>query len=152
MKLASYCFPGFAEQNPKEERTIKTHRVTILTAVDDKEANVLTVYCRSKGCTDEYVVKSVLNWMEQCGWGKVILQSDPENAIGDVVNAVVGRRLKPTEPRELPKGSKGSRGLVESMHFSVEGQLRTMVAALKRRYPGERIIAEQSSTASGVLK
>lgn len=132
-----YCLPGMAAQRfptPSDQ-----NKIVILTAVDNQEGNVLTIYMRSKGGTDEQVVASVLKWLEGTGWHKVITKADQENALDDVARTVAARREKATEIKLTPKGSKGSLGLAESTHFMVQGRIRTMLIVLRGHYEGEEV-------------
>ena len=108
-----------------------------MTQVDSKSGEVNSTYCRAKGAKDEYVVLSFYKWIQQLGWHEVILQGDSENALMDVLNSVKNMRTSPTQVRRTPKGSKGSLGLAEVMHYSVESQIRTMKLSYERHHPGD---------------
>lgn len=80
-----------------------------------------------KGSTDDYVVQSILQWIDQLGLVKAELKCDQEPSTVDMVDALV-RRCKSTIliPMASPKGSKGSLGRGERGRLSIQGQLRTL--------------------------
>jgi hypothetical protein len=49
---------------------------------------------------------------------------------------VAKKRSHHTIPRESQKGQKGSLGAAEGSHTWTEGQIRTLLFALRKRYPG----------------
>ena len=71
--------------------------------------------------------------------GPVIVRSDAEPAIGDVVKEAVSRREEKTELQLSPKGALGA---AEATNFAVESQLRTMRLGLLARYPSEKVSGE----------
>jgi len=120
-----YCFPSLLD--PRE-------KITILTGADKVRGSIVTVFVRQKGSLDRYVVQSLVQWSQQLGFYAVILQSDGEPSMVDIVNAIHDERTKPSIIRTTPKESKGSLGVVEQAHWSVESLLRTFMAFLKKKY------------------
>ena len=86
-----------------------------------------------EGGGDDYVVESLLQWIDGLGLVKAEIKCDQEPAAVDLVTALV-MRCKSTVliPMASPKGSKGSLGRGERGHLSVQGQLRTIRAATEK--------------------
>ena len=80
--------------------------------------------------------------MDALDIGPVIVRSDREPAIGDVVKEAVSRREEKTELQLSPKRSKGALGAAEATNFAVESQFRTMRLGLIARYPSEKVSGE----------
>ena len=98
---------------------------------------------RGKGSSDEYIVKGFAAWLDALDSGPVIVRSDAEPAIGDVVKEAVSRREEKTELQLSPKRSKGALGAAEATNFAVESQLRTMRLGLLCQVPVGKKSAEK---------
>ena len=87
-----------------------------------------------KRSSDEYIVKAFVAWLDALDSGSLIVRSDAEPAIGDVVREAVSRREEKTELQLSPKRSKRALGSSEASNFAVESQLRTIRLGLLARY------------------
>ena len=67
------------------------------------------------------------------GHKKVILKSDQEPAIMDLINGVIEARAESTIPENSPVGESQSNGLVERAVRSSKDQIRTLKLALQKR-------------------
>ena len=113
-------------------------KLTIFVAVENRHGEVLSLLVRRQGSSYEHIVKGFAAWMDALDSGLVIVRSDAEPAIGDVVKEAVSRREK-TELQLSPKRSKGALGAAEATYFAVESQLTTMRLGLLARYPSEKV-------------
>ena len=111
-------------------------KLTIFVAVENGHGEVLSLLVRRKGSNDEYIVKGFAAWLDALDSGPVIVRSDAEPAIGDVVKESVSRREEKTELQLSPKGALGA---AEATNFTVESQLKTMRLGLLARYPSEKV-------------
>jgi hypothetical protein len=121
-----YCFPGDETDD----------RLTVLVVIEKYSKMKKAVVVPSKGSTGSYAAKMVLELMAECGDADrdVILKTDQEAAIKFLVDDVCMNRTGARTIKELvPKGSKGSNGVVERAVQSVEQVLRTMKSALDER-------------------
>ena len=109
-------------------------KLTILVAVENRHGEVFSLVVRKKGSSD---VKAFAAWLDALDSGPLIVRSDAEPAIGDVVTEAVSRREEKTEQQLSPKRSKGALGSAEASNFAVESQLRTMRLGLLARYAGK---------------
>ena len=87
-------------------------------------------------------MKGFAAWLDALDSGQLIVRSDAEPAIGDVVREIASRREEKTELQLSPKRSKGALGAAEAPNFAVESQLRTMRLGLLARYPQEKVCGE----------
>ena len=85
------------------------------------------------------VLVAITAWLDALDSGPLMVRSDAEPAIGDVVTEAVSRREAKTELQLSPKRSKGALGSAEASNFAVESQLRTMRLGLLARYPSEQV-------------
>eukprot|EP00971_Amphidinium_carterae_P348914 6490741-Amphidinium_carterae.1 len=111
--------------------------IIILTMVDSNTGSPAAIYARAKGPGDEYVVRSCLSFLDQLGYSSLVLRCDPEPACVDLARTIKERRSQETVLERSPRGSKGSLGVAEATHYSIESQIRTMRLAVEIRYPIE---------------
>ena len=110
-------------------------KLTMFVAVENRHGEVLSLLIRKKGSSDEYNVKGFAAWLDALESGPVIVRSDAEPAIGDVVKEAVSRREEKTELQLSPKRSKGALGAAEATNFTVR-------LGLLARYPSEKVSGE----------
>ena len=115
------------------------YALKVLKSWGRKSSNVGTAQVQRKGGEDEYAVAYLVSWLKELGWKSVILPADPENAAYEVCQKVAEKRGEQTVPRAAPKASKGSLGGVGGAHSWIAGQIRTMLFALRDRYPTIKI-------------
>ena len=109
---------------------------TIITAIVTKTGYATAIHCSTKGSNDEYVMRQLERFLNEIGFtGQIIIQTDPENSIQDVAQALARKREERlTEVRTCPVGSKGSNGSVERYHRSLQAQIRTLKSQLEDEY------------------
>ena len=139
-----YCFM------PTENKPL----ATILVAKETMSKMIMATVVPMKGASIEFPVKRCFGFLKEMGLenADVVLKSDQENSIMDVLNNVARRRsadskLEPFEGdgfrtvrpqgrailEASPKGSSGSNGVIERAVQGVEGQVRTIKLALESR-------------------
>ena len=149
------CVQGTSQPEPhkRAERTIEDSEVPIVqcdylvlkdTAASDG-LKVLSMCVKSfgygtstvvetKGVTDTFaVIWSVKMW--SClGDSDIILQCDPDPSLIKSAESVDSKRQERTVIRSSPKTiSSEQRGAVETYQKQLQGQMRTMLAALQER-------------------
>ena len=78
-------------------------------------------------------VGHVVENLAKLGHQKVVLRSDQEPAILDLINGVIETRQDPTIPQNSPVGESQSNGLVERAVRSANDQIRILRLALQKR-------------------
>ena len=146
------CVQGKARQSGHKARPVEVTERTLvqvdychMTCDDIAGKPKLTIFVaveRRKRSSDEYIVKGFAAWLDALDSGPVIVRSDAEPAIGDVVKEAVSRREEKTELQLSPKRSKGALAAAEATNFAVESQVRTMRLGLLARYPSEKVSGE----------
>eukprot|EP00975_Prorocentrum_lima_P053530 11229656-Prorocentrum_lima.AAC.1 len=63
----------------------------------------MSVFCRAKGATDEYAVKSLLAFIDRLGWTHVRLHCDSEPSTIDLARAVKVRGAHMTTQTQSPR-------------------------------------------------
>jgi hypothetical protein len=120
-----YCFPGDEKDN-----------MTVLVVVERYSKMKKAVTVPSKGSTGSFAASRVLDLIKECGDDNrdIIVKTDQENAIRFLVDDVCAARTGARTIAEMvPKGSKGSNGIVERAVQSVEMCLRTLKSSLDER-------------------
>ena len=114
--------------------------LTIFAAVENRHGEVLSLLVRKKGPSDEYIVKGFAAWLDALDSGPVIVRSDAEPAIGDVVKEAVfqkgGKDRAAAVTEEIKRGTRSCRLRCGKC------QLRTMSLRLLARYPSEKVSGE----------
>ena len=77
----------------------------MLDAWDKKSGEMLAVYARMRGPSDNYQVDAMLAWLKHLGWHKLMLRPDGEPALVAVMEKVKQRRVEPTIMHEPPEES-----------------------------------------------
>ena len=101
-----------------------------------KDRDTKTIFADAiemKGRGLDGTVNRVVANLARLGHKKVILRSDQEPAIVDLIAGVVAARDDPTIPRNSPVGESQSNGLVERAVRSSKDQIRTLRLALQKR-------------------
>lgn len=121
-----YCFPGDEFD----------HRLIILVAVEKYTKMKEAVVVPNKGSTGRYVVKMVLELIDECGDSHrdVILKTAPGPAIKLLVDDICANRTGARAIVEMsPKASKGPNGVVERAVRSVEECLQAAKSSFDER-------------------
>ena len=92
----------------------------------------------------EYAVKAVARKVQNGGYNRIIMKSDQEPAIKELLHAVKRERAEKIEfagigEEESAVGESSSNGMVERAIQDVQAQMRTLRLALEWRYWEEKI-------------
>ena len=92
-------------------------RIAVLTALEKHHSGVLTAFVQKKGSSDEFVVRALASWLDGLAspaeGGGIVLRTDPEPAVKDLVREAAARREETTHLQISPKRSKGALGAAE---------------------------------------
>ena len=86
-----------------------------------------------KGRGFEGTIERVISNLATLGHKEVILRTDQEPAILDLVNGVIETRTEPTLPENSPVGESQSNGMVERAVRPAKDHIRTLRLALMKR-------------------
>ena len=122
----------------------------MVSAAETLHGGTFTLMIRRKGVSDEYVIQSLLNWINSLGGAKFELKCDQEPALVEIRDILIKlakvEREDPNDPKNritegatlIPyatlKGSKGSLGHAERAHLSAGGMIRVLRLAIERDY------------------
>ena len=108
--------------------------VTTLVMVDHDSLFMAACVCTKQGGQDAYAVAFLSQFLEELGYQSVMVQSDQENAIMDLVSKV--KRIYPRvmTSRVTPRYSHGSNGSVEKGNQILEGMCRTLRLQVECEY------------------
>ena len=101
-----------------------------------KDRDTKTIFCdvvEAKGRGIEGTIERVIENISRLGYHKVIVKSDLEPALVDLVCGIIAARDEPTIPEHSPVGESQSNGIVERAVRSSKDQIRTTKLALERR-------------------
>ena len=118
---------GFLRESTSEDS------LTILVMKDRTSKAVLVDVVEMKGRGLEGTIERVISNLATLGHKKVILRTDQEPAILDLVKGVIEARAEPTLPENSPVGESQSNGMVERAVRSAKDQIRTLRLALMKR-------------------
>lgn len=90
-----------------------------------------------KGRGLEGTIERVVSNLATLGHMKVVLRTDQEPAILDMVKGVIETRAEPTLPENSPVGESQSKGMIERAVRSANDQIRTLRLALTKRISRE---------------
>ena len=131
-----YCF-----MNSRTDDVVldeKTH-APILVVRDRWTKHLFAHVLPYKGVTKgPYGSKVLLNDIKKLGYSKLIIRHDPEPALTSVVEAVKNGFEGTLIIEKSPKGVKESKGEIERAVQTLEGQARTLRAAIESNY-GEKL-------------
>ena len=121
-----------------DERRIKCCRFLLSTRPMSAPSLPATL-CPTKAFSE--LVESVLAFVEALGHNVVMLHSDQEPVLVQLLKAVQSRRVKRTLVRHGPRASHQSQGKIENANRVINGVCRAMWLSLarkagKRRCPG----------------
>ena len=128
-----YMFLGRECDELPEESAL----LTFLVAVDVESGYPFAMQVPRKGMEHgKYALENLDLFLNRLGYDKVILQHDAEHAVGAVAKALQ-RHLGSARVRvrSAPVKSHQSQGSVESANAFLAGQIRTLWASMKQRYP-----------------
>ena len=103
--------------------------VTLLTLVGiEYNAEWISSYMVSKKGFDKYALFCVVRDIEQSGYNRMILKSDKESSMTDIINDVKRERAEDIDvmTEKSPVGEHQGNGKVEGAIQTIEGQVVTM--------------------------
>ena len=148
------CVKGKAQAEPhkRTERIIEDSELPVVQCdylvLKDVAATsglkVLSMYVRTfgygmstvvdmKGPTDTYATVWAVKMLNCLGLSDIILQFDPEPSLIKWAESVESKRPERTVIRSSPRRSHQSNGGVENYQKQLQGQVRTMLAAMQER-------------------
>ena len=101
-----------------------------LNAVDVGSESLSATLCPTKAFS-EYLVETILAFVEALGHNVVMLHSDQEPVLVQLLKAVQSRRVKRTLVRHGPKASHQSQGKIENANRVINGVCRAMWLSLE---------------------
>ena len=121
----------------KEKGNEETLTIVVMKDRDTKTISSDVVELKGRGI--DGTVDRIIENIQRLGYKKVILKSDQEPALVNLINGVIEARDDSTIPECSPVGESQSNGVVERAVRSVKDQVRTLRLALqgrvKRRVP-----------------
>ena len=114
-----------------------------LNVVDVGSESLSAAHCPTKAF-NEYLVETILAFVEALGHNVVMLHSDQEPVLVQLLKAVQSRRVKRTLVRHGPRGSHQSQGKIENADRVINGVCRAMwlslVDLLRVKLPSDSIL------------
>ena len=101
-----------------------------LNAVDVGSESLSATHCPTKAF-GEYLVETILAFVEALGHNVVMLHSDQEPVLVQLLKAVQSRRVKRTLVRHGPRASHQSQGKIENANRVINGVCRAMWLSLE---------------------
>ena len=110
-------------------------KAVIISLVDRGTGYGLSCVCGVTGSESKVAIYAVDKFLDDLGYAKkVILQTDQEPGIMDLVKAVASKRKGTVILQTTPRYSSSSNGGVERFHQSMQGLARTWKCSLERMY------------------
>ena len=91
----------------------------------------MSTVVETKGPTDMYATMWAVKMLNFLGLSDIILQCDPESSLIKWAESVKSKRTERTVIRSSPRRSHQSNGGVENYQKQLQGQVRTMLAAMQ---------------------
>ena len=117
----------FAELEREEDQVLP---IPSLNAVDVGTESLSATLCPAKAFS-EYLVETILAFVEALGHNVVMLHSDPEPVLVQLLKAVQSRRVKRTLVRHGSRASHQSQGKIEKANRVINGVCRAMWLSLE---------------------
>ena len=114
-------------------RDDERERLTIVIMKDRDSKIVFSDIVEAKGQGTSGTIQRIVDNISRLGYKQVIIKSDQEPALIDLINGIIEFRDDPTIPRHSPVGESQSNGLVERAVRSSKDQIRTSKLALQKR-------------------
>ena len=146
------CVKGKAQADPhkRTERVIEDSELSVVQSdhhmlkdvAGTGRLKVLSMYVRTfgygmstvvetKGPTDMFATMWAVNMLNFLGLSDIILQRDPKPSLTKWAESVKSKRTERTVIRSSPRRSHQSNGGVENDQKQLQGQVRTMLAAMQ---------------------
>ena len=112
------------------------HAKAVLNCLDFQSGAVFSAMVVKGG--DPYVLAVALEAIKFTGRTRLIIMSDQENAVKNLVDMIRDSRTHETVLINSPKGSSASAGGIERANYEVEKQIRTLRSQFEENY-GESV-------------
>ena len=126
----------------KEKGNDETLTIIVMKDRDTKAISSDVVELKGRGI--DGTIERVIENIRRLGYKKIILKSDQEPALVDLINGIIEARDDITIPECSPVGESQSNGMIERAVRSVKDQVRTLRLALqgriRRRVPQDRAV------------
>ena len=130
----------FADLGREEDQVLP---IPSLNAVDVGSESLSATLCPTKAFS-EYLVETILAFVEALGHNVVMLHSDQEPVLVQLLKAVQSRRVKRTLVRHGPRASHQSQGKIENANRVINGVCRAMWLSLedllREKLPSDSIL------------
>ena len=140
MKLCQELSFDFADLGREEDQVLPTPS---LNAVDVGSESLSATLCPTKAFS-ECLVETILAFVEALGHNVVMLHSDQEPVLVQLLKAVQSRRVKRTLVRHGPRASHQSQGKIENANRVIHGVCRAMWLSLedllREKLPSDSIL------------
>ena len=103
----------------------KTHQILIIR--DSMTGCTCALWVPTKGTSEDWVIKKVVNFLDGLGYPEIVLKRDQEPSIIAVQEAVKTRRRQHTILENSPVGESRSNGLTEKAVQEVTGMVRAFL-------------------------
>ena len=133
----------FADLGREEDQVLP---VPSLNAVDVGSESLSATLCPTKAFS-EYLVETISALVEALGHNVVMLHSDQEPVLVQLLKAVQSRRVKRTLVRHGPRASHQSQGKIENANRVINGVCRAMWLSLEDLLREERLPSDSILTA-----
>ena len=117
----------FADLGREEDQVLP---IPYLNAVDVGSESLSATLCPTKAFS-EYLVETILAFVEALGHNVVMLHSDQEPVLVQLLRAVQSRRVKRTLVRDGPRASHQSQGKIENANRVINGVCRAIWLSLE---------------------
>ena len=108
-------------------------KATVIIARDKETLQTFVHLCLCKGAIDGWVVDRLVEDLATLGHTKVIVKTDGEPALLNVMEAIQEKRSHPTVPKHPPAYDSQANGAIEKAVDDVMAQLRALKIGLERR-------------------
>ena len=112
------------------------HAKAVLNCLDFQSGAVFSAMVVKGG--DPYALAVALEAIKFTGRTRLIIMSDQENAVKNLVDMIRDSRTHETAVINTPKGSSASAGGIERANYEVEKQIRTLRSRFEENY-GESV-------------
>ena len=111
------------------ESDVVNDKQTMIVVRDRESRMTFSHSCVCKGCKDEWIVKSLIGDMETMGHTELIIKTDGEPALINVVDELQRQRGHRTIPQHPPAYDPQANGAIEKAVDDVVGQIRALKLA-----------------------
>ena len=127
----SFDYKSFGQEEDIDDKA------TAIVGKDDKSKIVFAHICLQKGSSDKWVVKKILDDLDRLGYTDMILKSDGEPAILQLLEELKGQRSHPTLLQHPPAYDPQANGAAENAVQAFMGHLRALKIGLEARLQGK---------------